>query len=326
MKVIITGATGFVGRNIAEALAKDSFEVVATGRNQKIGEELQKSGIKFIKAEITDYDEVKGAFSSADIVVHCAAKTADWGKYDEFYQTNVIGTRNVINACREHDISKIIFISTPSVYYSGKDRLNIKEDEPLPEKQFYYGKTKIISENELLNLKSEGFQTIILRPRAVYGPYDNTIVPRILKLSEKKNLPLINGGKALVDLTYIDNLVSAIKNCFSADNNSWNEIYNISNGNPIRISDWFSQVLSIFERPFNPKTIAEPIAKTMAVISETLSRLPFSNKKPQLTRFSVGYMAKSMTMNIDKAKEKLDYVPKISNEQGFRLYKEWYTI
>ncbi|NNG01583.1 MAG: NAD(P)-dependent oxidoreductase [Desulfobacteraceae bacterium] len=324
MKIIITGATGFLGRNLAESLHKEGMSVIATGRSADIGEALRKTGINFIPADITDKSQLNNAFSPADVVIHCAATAGDWGGYKAFYNTNVIGTRNVIDACKTHDIKKIIFISTPSVYFNGKDRYNIAENEPIPEKQFNYGKTKLKAEHDLLALGKNGFKTIILRPRAVYGKYDNILVPRILKLSEKKNFPVINGGRALVDITYVENFVGAVKNCFSAADTAWNKVYNISNGDPITINDWFSQVLDIFDRPFKAKNIPEPVAKALAGFMELASLLPFGNKEPALTRFSVGYMAKSMTMSIEKAKQYLNYSPTTSNEKGFIEYRNWY--
>lgn len=325
MKIIITGATGFLGRNLAESLHHDGCEIIATGRSVRIGEALRKTGITFIPADIQNGSQLNNVFSSADCVIHCAAKAGDWGKYKEFYDTNVMGTRQVISACKCNAIKKIIFISTPSVYFNGKDRYNILESDPIPEKQFHYGKTKLLSENELLALANDGFKTIILRPRAVYGKYERILVPRILQLSRKKNFPLINGGRALVDVTCIENLMSAVKCCLAVPDDAWNEVYNISNGDPISVKDWFSQVLALFDRPFCPKSVPEPVAKTVAGIAELTSMLPFSNKKPALTRFSVGYMAKSMTMNIEKAKQKLGYTPTISNAEGFQQYKQWYT-
>jgi nucleoside-diphosphate-sugar epimerase len=326
MKIIITGATGFIGRNLAESLHQGGIQVIATGRSLVVGKKLQEQGIEFIPADIKDQSQLNNAFSPADYVIHCAAKAGDWGSYREFYETNVIGTRNVINACKGNGIRKIIYISTPSAYFNGKDRYNILESEPLPQKQFNYGKTKLMAESELLVLEKEGFKTIILRPRAVYGKYDQNIVPRFLRLAEKKNLPLINGGKALVDITYVGNVVSAVKNCFTAPDDAWNEVYNISNGFPITMKEWISQLLEIFDRPFKPKDVPEPIAKTIAVINELVSILPFGNKKPELTRFTAGYVAKSMTLSIEKAKQKLNYVPAISNKEGFEIVRKWYAL
>ena len=326
MKVIITGATGFIGRNIAEKLHSNDVKVITTGRSEEVGQLLTKQGIEFVKADITKQNEINSVFSKSDFVIHCAARAGDWGNYSEFYDVNVNGTKNIINACKDNDIKRIIFISTPSVYYSGKDRYDIKENAPLPSKQFYYGKTKLIAEKELLSLSSEGFKTIVLRPRAVYGKYDNIIIPRILKLAENKKIPLINKGKALVDITYIDNLVGAVINCIEASENSWNNIYNISNGEPISLKKWFSLVLKVFNRPFNYKNVPLPMVKFIAIINEYKSKLFFGNKKPTMTRFSVGYMSKSMTMSIEKAKQKLKYSPKFSNKLSFDEYMKWYNL
>jgi nucleoside-diphosphate-sugar epimerase len=175
-----------------------------------------------------------------------------------------------------------------------------------------------------LALTREGFKVIIFRPRAIYGRYDNTIIPRILRLAEKKRMPVFNRGRALIDITYVDNFVDAVSSSLSAGDNAWNEVYNISNGDPITVNDWFAQLLEIFNRPYRPKNIPEPVAYTMAGIMELISYLPFVNREPPLTRYTVGYLGKTMTMNIEKARRKLGYRPRISNQQGFENYKQWY--
>lgn len=325
MKIIITGATGLVGRNLTESLFEDGFQIVATGRSPTVGAELQKQGIEFKRADILDAERLNAVFSPADCVIHGAAKAGPWGKYRDFYEPNVVGTRNVIDACKRHEIKKIIFISTPNLYYTGKDRYNISENEPLPHKQrTNYAKTKLIAETELTALQQEGYKVIIFRPRAVYGPYDNVFIPRILRLAEGKRMPMINNGRAMTDITYVDNFNDAVRKALTAPDTAWNETYNISNGDPISISDWFSQVLDIFDRPLRPKNIPEPAAKVVAGIKEFVSYLPFLKKEPSMTRFTVGYMATSMTMSIDKAGKKLGYSPRVSNREGFEKYAQWH--
>lgn len=325
MKVIITGATGFLGRNLAESFNAGGLEVTATGRSFAVGDEFRKKGIRFKKADILDLNQLNNAFSPSDVVIHCAGRSGPWGRYRDFYDTNVIGTRNVIKLCKKHHIKKIIFISTPSMYYTGKNRYDISESEPLPNRQASnYSKTKLIAEKELMALSRQGFKIIIFRPRALYGPYDNTIIPRILRLADKKQMPLINNGKALVDITCVGNFVEVVRKGLTAPDDVWNEIYNISNDDPIRIKEWFSQVLNIFNRPFEPENIPEPSAKIVAGLMEFYSYLPWVKKEPSMTRFTVGYMAKSMTLSIDKAKQKLGYSPQITNQQGFEKYAAWY--
>ena len=325
MKVIITGATGFIGRNLAGSFYEDGRQVIATGRSLEVGNELQEKGIDFKPTDILDSGRLTDVFSPADCVVHCAGRSGDWGRYEDFYKANVVGTRNVLKTCIHHGIKKFIFISSPSMYFNGEDRFNISEDDPLPASQAsHYAKTKLIAENELLATQQKGCKVIILRPRAVYGPYDNTFLPRILRLSEKRTFPLINNGQALVDITYIENFIDAIRYCLTAQEISWNEIYNISNGNPITIKDWFAQILEIFERPFKPKNVPLPLAGAVAGVMEFLSHLPFGPKQPSMTRFSVGYMAKSMTLSIEKARLQLGYAPRFDNRESFKRYKKWY--
>ncbi len=325
MKVIITGATGFIGRNLAESLRTDGLDIRATGRSHEVGRALLDKGIDFYPADLLDVTKLTEAFTPADCVIHCAGKTADWGKGSEFYDVNVVGTRNVVRACEEHGIKKILLTSTPSLYFTGHDRFDISESEPLPAKPLtHYARTKQVTEEELFALRRKGYQVIVFRPRAVYGPHDKTIVPRILRLSEKKRFPLIGGGQALTDITYVDNFVDLVRTSLTAPDDAWNRVYNVSNGEPIRIRDWFAAVLEIFDRPFRPKNIPVGAAKLVAGLMEAAGRLPLGPKKPSLTRFSVGYMAKSMTLSIDSARKYLNYSPAVGNQEGFERYASWY--
>lgn len=324
MKLIITGATGFIGMNISERLQALGHTLITTGRDSARGKELSTKGIDFRSADISRPREVADIIEESDVLIHCAAKAGDWGDYQDFFQTNVAGTKNVIQGCIKNKIGKVIFISTPSIYYNGKDREGIKESEPLPVKQKeYYSKTKLLAEEMFFAPELKEIDTIILRPRAVYGIYDRIIIPRILKLAAAKNFPLINGGKALVDVTYVGNLVAAVELCLNAEADRWNEIYNISNGCPVRIKDWFAAACGVFGKPFKPKSVPLPLARISAAAMELAARLPWGNKRPAMTSFSVGYMARSMTLSIEKAREKLGYEPGPDQLKGFQDYKEW---
>ena len=324
MKLIITGATGFVGRNLAERFYADGFEVVALGRSLTVGKALQDQGIAFKPSDIRDKGQLMRTFCRCDCVIHCAAKSGPWGRYKDFHATNVVGTRNVMAASRDYGIPKVIFISTPSVYFTGEDRYDISEDDPLPAKQASnYSESKRISEIELAALQAEGIRSIVFRPRALIGRYDNTFGPRIIRMSEKGRIPMINGGKALVDIACMDNFVDAVGKALKAPDSAWNQTYNISNGAPITVARWFSQILDSFGKPFRAKPVPEGAAKMAAGVMEFMSYLPFVNREPPMTRFTVGYMAKSMTLNIHKARKLLGYEPEIGNREGFRRYADW---
>ncbi len=326
MKLIITGATGFIGRNLAESLARDGQDVLATGRALGVGNILGAAGIEFRPADIGRTGSLIDVFEPADYVIHCAGKSGDWGIYDDFHQANVIGTRNVLQGCIRHGIGKLIFISSPSVYFNDQDRLELQEDDLLPVRQLsHYATTKLIAEKEVLAARAKGIEVINLRPKAVFGPHDNTFSPRILRMSQKRRFPLINNGRALVDITFIENFVDAVRLCVKAPENAWNETYNISNGSPITIREWFEKMLAIFGKEFKPMNVPVPAARAVAGIMELAGHFPFGPKKPAMTRYSVGYMARSMTLSIEKARKRLGYGPRLNNAESFTRYREWYA-
>lgn len=236
-----------------------------------------------------------------------------------------MGARNCIQACKAHGIRRIIFISSPSVYFNGRDRLDISEDEPLPRRQrSFYAATKLVAEADLDALRGEGIEVMTFRPRAVFGPHDNTFVPRILMMAQSGKFPLINGGLALVDITCVDNLTDAVRKGLDAPPEAWNQVYNISNNDPVTIRHWFERLLAFFGKELAPKNVPAPAAKAMATLMEAASLLPFGPKRPALTRFSVGCMARSMTLSIAKAKAMLGYEPLVGNEEGFKRTAAWY--
>ena len=320
-KIIITGGTGFIGRNLAEGLHNDGYHIVATGRDSKVGRLLQSQGIEFKAANLLSLSQLEEAFSPADCVIHCAAKAGDWGLYNEFHEANVVGTRHVIQGCLRHGIKRVVFISTPSVYVDGTDRFNIRESEPLPPRQLtHYSATKLAAERELFRSTQKGVDVIVFRPRAVYGPHDRNFIPRIARMAERGRFPLIAGGKSRVDVTYIGNFLDIVRAALGAPHEAWNQVYNASNGDPIPISRWFELMLGIVGVPFQPKNVPEIAAWSVAALTELATRLPFGPRQPLTTRFSVRYMARSMTLSTEKAAKMLGYRRCFSTEESFIDY------
>lgn len=324
MRLFITGATGFIGGHLAEALHADGHDVVASGRSGAAGAALLARGIAFRAADLLDVEGLGRAMGRPACVVHCAGRAGDWGSSAAFERDNVVGTRNVIRACRRAGVRRIVFMSTPSLYYTGRDRFEVAEADPLPARQATpYGRTKLAAERELLSLAPLGFEVIVLRPRAVYGPRDGTIAPRILRLAARPRFALIDGGRAWTDVTYIDNLVGAVRRCLAAPAGAWNRVYNLSDGQPIRIRDFFAGVLRAHGRPFRPLDVPAPAAALVAAVMECASRLPLGPREPSFTRFSVGYMARSLTMSIVEAETRLSYRPEVDPRGGLERYAAW---
>jgi len=236
MKAIITGATGGLGRNLLEFLVLQNWEIIAFGRDEKIGKSL---GVEFYAFDLSDFEQTKKNFQKADVVFHCAALSSPWGKYEEFYKANIIATKNVLKAMELFDIKKIVHVSTPSIYFNFQDQFEIKE-EFIPTKFVNnYAKTKYEAEQLVLN--SSVF-SVIIRPRAIFGEYDNVLVPRLEKVALKGFLPIIKNKKTIVDVTYVGNVVNALYLASIKDIPS-KSIFNITNDEPMDIQEVFSLLM-----------------------------------------------------------------------------------
>ncbi len=168
MNVLITGGTGFLGSNVAARLNALGHSVLILGRDENKGRELASQGFEFRKVDITDAAGVLDESIGQDCVIHCAGLAADYGEYDLFHQINVVGTQNVVRACQQRRVKHLVNLSTPSLYFNAKNRLNIKESDPLPEKQLtHYAQTKLLAEEIIDQAVAEGLSAVSLRP----GPF-----------------------------------------------------------------------------------------------------------------------------------------------------------
>lgn len=325
MKVLITGGTGMVGKQLALRLASRGHSVTAVGRNLSAVADVREPGIKFRKMDLESRDEVLAAIAGHEVVYHCAAHSAPWGRYDDFYRANVLGTRHVVEACERHGMQRLIHVSTPSVYFDFSDRFGIKESDPVAEKPCsHYTSTKLQAERVVQDAAQRGLETIILRPRGIFGPEDQVLLPRLLKAIEQKKLPIIGRGDNRIDLTYIDNLVDAMELCLEAPRSATGRIYNITNGEPIVLWDFIRKLVEEIGIPYRPKRTPYALMHGLAWALETHSKHLNQYREPPLTRYTVGLLAKSQTLDISAAREHLGYNPKISMKQGLQAVARSY--
>ena len=208
MKVLLTGATGFLGKYVIEELKNNSYQVVAFGRNEKVGKTLIDKNVEFYKGDLNNIDDLFKAAKNCSAVIHAAALSTVWGKWEDFYNVNVLGTKNVVQVCEEKKL-KLVFVSSPSIYAGAKDQLDVKEDEAPKENSLnYYIKSKIMAENII---KSSNLNYMIIRPRGLFGVGDTSIIPRLLDLNKKIGIPLFVDGKQKVDITCVENVAYALR-------------------------------------------------------------------------------------------------------------------
>lgn len=348
MKVLVTGGTGFLGKRLALRLQRLGCRVTVLGRNATVGQELEAQGIAFLRVNITEPEAVIRACTDQEVVFHCAALSSPWGKAADFHRINVLGTRSVAEGCLRHGVNRLIYVSSPSIYFDGADRLQIKESDPLPETSVNaYTRTKRLAEDEVDWATAQGLPVITLRPRALFGPGDRTILPRLIRANQRFGVPLIDGGQAMIDLTYIDNAVDALMTCLyatipraagnitgaassgSAGNTAlltppWGCKYNISNGTPVRLKPLLQTLFRKLDVPFKPLPLRYPVADGIGATLEILSKTLLFGREPILTRYSVGVLAKSQTLDISAAQADLGYRPVIGIDEGLDLFADWW--
>ncbi len=325
MKILLTGATGFLGYRTLEKLIllPEVEEIIATGRTLLDYRKIEHQKVTYKIGHLEDALFVNEITKGVDVIINTASLSSPWGKRSDFVQANLKTQENLIKAAKENKVSRFIYISSPSIYYNGKSRLNVKEDEKLPSKFVNeYARTKF--EAEIL-LKNSGIPFITLRPRALIGRGDSIIMPRLINAYDQGRLKIIGDGKNLVDLTCVSNVVDAIALSIFSNSNSINQTYNITNGEPVNLWNKIDYVLSELNKKLNKRKIPFFIVNRVAAIMELKSRLT-NHKEPTLTSYGVGTLAKSFTLDISKAEKLLNYHPKMNTHDGIIEFINWYRI
>jgi nucleoside-diphosphate-sugar epimerase len=286
---------------------------------------LSQLGVEQIQGDLGDKQGLVKACRNVEAVFHVAAKPGIWGSYESFYAPNVIGTRNVIEACRLNSVQRLIYTSSPSVIFDGKDMQGIDESVPYPETfHAHYPRTKAQAEQAILDAARSGLPAVALRPHLIWGPGDNHLVPRILARASR--LRRVGNGKNLVDTIYIDNAAHAHLLAESAlkDNPEISgKTYFISQDCPIALWEMIDLILAAGGKPPVKKSISPSVAYIAGAVCEGLFKFFQIKKEPPMTRFVARELATSHWFNIAAAKKDLGYQPLVSMQEGLRRLAAW---
>ncbi|MGR3179060.1 MAG: NAD-dependent epimerase/dehydratase family protein [Candidatus Anammoxibacter sp.] len=324
MKALVTGGGGFLGSAIINILVKRGDTVCSLSRNEY--PKLNEIGVRQFKGDLTDSESVKTASEGCDVIFHVAAKAGIWGPYKEYYRINVEGTRNVINACRLHNIPKLVFSSSASVVFTGADQEYIDETAPYPKKYLtHYSATKAMAEREVLAANGSHPATVALRPHLIWGPGDNHLIPRLLDRVRSGKLRKIGHGKKLVDSIYIDNAAEAhvlAADRLSSSSQISGHVYFISQDEPISMDDLLDRItLAGGLTPVN-KYIPGSVAYIAGAFLELTYKILKRKEEPKMTRFLARQLSATHCFSIDAAKRDLGYTPSVSFNEGLsRLSK-----
>jgi len=328
-KVLITGAGGFLGRYIArDLLASGEYEVVSFSRGKY--SELTEMGVTQIQGDLQNTDDVNRALAGIDAVIHTASMVGMGNNYEEFFATNVLGTRNIIQACLKNNILKLVYTSTPSVAFGSKSLCGVGEETPYPEKYLsHYAATKAIAEKEVLKANGSKLSTVSIRPHLIYGPGDKNLIPRVVEASKQGRLKIIGDGENLVDVSYVENVslvhILALKK-LNPTSPIAGKAYFFGQG-PIKLWDFTNEILR--REGLSPLTkkiplnLAYNIGFMIEGITKMLSWFGLRIENPPMTRFVALQLGTSHYFNHSQIEKDLGPLNLISIEEGLnRLFKK----
>ena len=322
MKILVTGGGGFLGQALCRGLVERGHDVASFNRGRYPA--LDAIGVRQIRGDLADRDAVLAAAKGMDAIFHNAAKAGAWGSYDSYHQANVVGTQNVLDACRAHGIGRLVYTSTPSVTHRathpveglGAHEVPYGEDFQAP-----YAATKAIAEKAVLAANDADLAVVALRPRLIWGVGDTQILPRLVEQAKAGRLRIVGDGSNKVDTTYIDNAAQAHFDAFdhlAPGAACAGKAYFISNGEPWPMRELLYALLAAAGAPPVEKTLSFRAAYNIGRICEALWKTLPLKGEPPMTRFLAEQLATAHWYDMGPARRDFGYVPRVSMQEGMR--------
>lgn len=317
--VLVTGGSGFLGRRIVDRLLAQGRSVAVAGRTP--APDLESRGVRFIRVSLEDADGIRAACRGMEAVYHVAAKVGVWGRYDDFFRANVLGTRAVIEGCRAHGVRRLVHTSTPSVVYNGSSIAGANESLPMTTQcPSPYPLTKAAAEKEVLAAHSGALATVALRPHLVWGPGDPHLVPRILARARASRLRIVGEGTNRVDMVHVDNAADAHIAAEAAvarpGSTAGGRAFFITNGEPVLLWDWINGLLTALGEPEVTKRISLRAASAVGLGCEFAWTVLRLGGEPPMTRFIAAELARDHWFDISAARRDLGYSPRKGMAEG----------
>ncbi len=325
MKILVTGGGGFLGQALCRGLVERGHRVVSFNRGHY--PVLAELGVGQVQGDLADAHALVHAADGVDAIFHNAAKAGAWGSYQSYHSANVVGTQNVLEACRTHGITRLVYTSTPSVTHRATHPVEggTADDVPYGEDfQAPYAETKTIAEKAVLAANGPALATIALRPRLIWGPGDQQILPRLVERAKAGRLRIVGDGSNLVDTTYIENAAQAHFDAFehlAIGATCAGRAYFISNGEPKPMGELLNALLDAAGAPRVDKHLSFKAAYRIGAVCETLWKwLPLGGEPP-MTRFLAEQLSTTHWYDMAPATRDFGYRPRVGFDEGLTRLK-----
>jgi nucleoside-diphosphate-sugar epimerase len=287
--------------------------VHALARSERAAARVRELGAEPAMGDLGDRDAMRAGAEGCELAFHAAAKVEDWGDPADFERLNVRGTQNVIDACRDAGVRRLVHVGTEAALMVGQPLINVDESAPLrPDSAALYSSSK--AKAEQLVRDAGGLETVVVRPRFVWGRGDTSLLPTIIEMVTSGRFRWIGGGGQLSATTHIDNTVEGL--WLAATKAPAGSVYFVTDGEPAVFREFLTELLATQGVTVPDKSVPAGVARVAAAASERIWRLLKRPGPPPLTRFAVWVSSQECTIDISRAERELGYRPVISRETG----------
>ena len=317
----VTGGSGFIGGRLIRRLVREGWTVRALARSGRSAAAVERLGAEAVSGDVGNASAIAAGAEGCELAFHLAAHVADSGSWEDFERVNVEGTRNALAGCSEAGVRRFVHCGTEAALMAGDPLVQVDETAPLrPDSSAPYPATKARAEQTVLAADGEAIETVVLRPRFVWGAGDTTLLPEMVKLVEAGRFAWVGGGEHLTSTTHVDNVVEGLM--LAAVKGRPGNPYFVTDGDDVVFRDFVSAMLRTQGVEPPGRNLPKPLAGAIAGISEIAWRFLPLPGSPPLTRFTYWVLAQECTIDISKARAELGYRPPISREQGLAELRE----
>jgi nucleoside-diphosphate-sugar epimerase len=311
----VTGGSGFIGGALIRRLVADGWDVHALVRSDASAQKVTALGATAIAGDLADVPSMAVGAQYCEIAFHCAAHLGDWGTREEFERGNVQGTRNALAAARQAGLRRFVHVGTEAALLAGEPLVEVDERAPLRfESPALYSSTKARAEEAVIEANRDGLQTVVVRPRFVWGPGDTTLLPVLTQAVRSGRFAWIGGGHHRTSTTHIDNTVHGLM--LAAERGAPGGVYFVTDGEPVVFRDFITRLLATQGVEAPTRSVPTGVARAVAATSEAAWRLLPLPGRPPLTRLTVWVSGLETTIDITRAREELGYAPVKSVDEG----------
>jgi nucleoside-diphosphate-sugar epimerase len=311
----VTGGSGFIGGRLVKRLVAEGTRVRALARSDASAAKVEALGAEPVRGDLEDPASIATGADGCEVAFHLAAQLGDWGAWDEFERANVIGTENALEGCARAGVRRFVHCGTEAALIAGEPLVNVDETAPLrPDSKAPYPATKAKAERAVRDANRIGFETVVLRPRFVWGAGDTTLLPEMIRMVEAGRFAWIGGGRNLTATTHVENVVEGL--LLAAQKGRPGEAYFVTDGGAVVMREFVTELLATQGVEPPDRSLPAWLAGALAVGSETAWRLLPLPGSPPLNRFSYWLLTQECTIDISKARRELDYEPIVSKQDG----------